>query len=60
MPLPSSWQTHFPAIHRTANERAAATVTEGRDLRDRADTLLGDIDELLRSESTSQPTRTAA
>jgi hypothetical protein len=50
----------FPAIHRAANERAAAAVSEGRDLRDRADTLLGDIDELLRSESTSQPTRNAA
>ena len=37
----------FPAIHRTANEKAAANVQDGRELRDRADTLLGDIDELL-------------
>ena len=50
----------FPPIHRTANERAAATVNEGRDLRDRADSLLGDIDELLRSAGTSQPSPRAA
>ena len=55
----------FPAIHTAANEKAASNVRDGRDLRDRADTLLDDIDELLepgaaQPRPTSTQTRTAA